>query len=623
MNVINQFLGVPVVEALGWTILHSFWQGLVVAFLLTLALVMLRRQSAQARYFAGLGALSLLLASVVATFFWVYEAPLTGAWAPERFGAAERAPLETMAGAPSAGSGFWGDFYAFFEQQIPLIVALWLLGMLIFTLRMLGELAYIQHLKHYRVQAAAPRWKEKLFAIAEQMGVYQQIDIRESFQVSTPLVIGYIKPVILLPVGLLAHLTPAQVENVLAHELAHIRRHDYLVNILQSLVESVLFFNPAVWWISNLVRTEREHCCDDAAIDYTQDEVAYVETLAALEEWRAAPGSFAMAFNGRRGGVLGRVQRLLNGDRLSALSLKILWSTAILVLCLAASVVHLSSQTGLEGARLEFSDAPATDPFPEIAPEPLQEQESTPFPVPEAETGLERSLFTAADSLPPDAAAAREKIRQLQQEYHTKARQLKEKMLALQKQAMQLQREAVQMNGGKRQEALQAQQQLYVLQSQIEMKNHERELQQNQLQVEMLALESQMNALELEFDRADEIENEERREAERQKLQARERELERQAHTQEKRMQETELAMQREALEIRKQAQALERQLEAKEAEREMAINRVENKVSELEQQMNELDAQLDLLRNEFELQIREQEMLLDSARENPFERQE
>ena len=124
-----------------------------------------------------------------------------------------------------------------------------------------------------------------------------------------PTVVGWLRPAILLPVAALASLSPAQVEAILAHELAHIRRHDYAVNVLQTIAETLLFYHPAVWWLSKRIRAEREHCCDDIAVAVCGDPVSYAQALAELETWRTGSTTMAMAATG--GALLDRGRRIL------------------------------------------------------------------------------------------------------------------------------------------------------------------------------------------------------------------------------------------------------------------------------------------------------------------------
>src|SRR5205814_960303 len=145
--------------------------------------------------------------------------------------------------------------------------------------------------------------------LSRRLHITRAITLLESSLVDVPTVIGWLKPVVLLPASALAAMSPQQLEAILAHELAHIRRHDYLVNLLQTLVETLLFYHPAVWWLSRRIRAEREHCCDDLAVSLCGDPIAYASALADLESLRSSDHRFAMAATG--GSLLHRVRRLI------------------------------------------------------------------------------------------------------------------------------------------------------------------------------------------------------------------------------------------------------------------------------------------------------------------------
>ncbi len=151
--------------------------------------------------------------------------------------------------------------------------------------------------------------REMLARLSERMGVRRAVRLMQSAMVQAPTVIGWLRPVVLIPVGCLTGLSAAQVEAILAHELAHIRRHDYLVSVIQSVVEALLFYHPAVWWVSKQMRRERESCCDDVAVKLSGDRIAYARALSWLEEHRAAAPELVLGANG---GVLTmRIKRLL------------------------------------------------------------------------------------------------------------------------------------------------------------------------------------------------------------------------------------------------------------------------------------------------------------------------
>jgi GWxTD domain-containing protein len=166
-----------------------------------------------------------------------------------------------------------------------------------------------QRLRSSGVCAAPAVWRATLDRLADRMAVARPMLLLESCLTEAPVLIGYLRPAILMPMGLLAGLPPEQVESILLHELAHIRRHDYLVNLLQTIMEGLLFYHPAVWWISSVVRLEREHCCDDLVVATQGDAFGYASALAALEERRTIGGRAVLASTG--GSVVERVRRLL------------------------------------------------------------------------------------------------------------------------------------------------------------------------------------------------------------------------------------------------------------------------------------------------------------------------
>ncbi|PHN01681.1 M56 family metallopeptidase [Flavilitoribacter nigricans] len=327
----NQILPDALVQAGGWTILHSLWQGAIITLLLAFMLGKTRQHSPALRYQMSVGALLLLLGSVICTFYIYYEpASASNVIADGKGAGPGTFFLNESAPQLPAESGYLGKLF-------PILLQVWLVGVALMAIRMLGELAYLQRLRSVNTQPVSNSWSEKLNSLKWQMGILQPVEMRESLRVSGPMLVGWFKPVILLPVGMLSGLSPQQVECVLAHELAHVRRMDYLVNLIQSAVEVLLFFNPAVWWISAQIREEREHCCDELAVNITGDRLTLVKTLAQLEEWRMQGGQLGLAFNGRPQGILGRVQRLLGGESSVRIIGKGLWS--LLFFCMATGLL--------------------------------------------------------------------------------------------------------------------------------------------------------------------------------------------------------------------------------------------------------------------------------------------
>lgn len=347
-----QPLPTQLTEALGWTLLHALWQGVAIAMLLALALIFLRKNSARVRYVVSVSALVALCCLCLGTFWTIYRAEpkpadatintATAYTLPET--AADYVFVGTVAASsPQTLEEYLQTYQHYFEQQLPLLVTLWLLGVGVLMLRLLGGIAYLQRIRHYKTFAAATHWQNQTQALAERIGIRKTVNLLESALVQVPMTIGFLKPVILLPIGALAGLSASQVEMILAHELAHIRRHDYLVNLLQSVVEIVLFFHPAMWWIAARIREEREHCCDDIALQITQDPLTFARTLAAVEELRL--GVPALAFSGTRGSLLTRVKRVMQQPRTQATFTEGFWAACLLVFFLG--VAAWGAQAGI------------------------------------------------------------------------------------------------------------------------------------------------------------------------------------------------------------------------------------------------------------------------------------
>ncbi|PTX22568.1 beta-lactamase regulating signal transducer with metallopeptidase domain [Pontibacter mucosus] len=308
MNLIENLLPGGLVSALGWTLLHALWQGAFVALLLSLVLVLLQRHPAQTRYAIACGAMLLQLLLSVGTFVLYFS--------KADVAVAQGMALVVETPTATQAASFWasplGTAQVYFEQHLPLLVTLWLLGLTLMALRFMGGLAYCRRLRYHRTSELGQQWQQQLDILRRRLGVSQAVRLAESALVQVPMAIGVAKPVILLPIGAVTGLTQAQVEAILAHELAHILRKDYLLNLLQSVVDMLYFYHPAMWWVSGVVRAEREHCCDDMAVALCGDSLTYARALTELEAMRmpAAP-SMAVAFSGRQGSLMSRIKRLV------------------------------------------------------------------------------------------------------------------------------------------------------------------------------------------------------------------------------------------------------------------------------------------------------------------------
>jgi uncharacterized protein (TIGR03435 family) len=296
----------PWVERLGWTLLHFLWQAALVAALYSIAR---GSRTPQRRYILACLALAAMVAAPIVTYIAITPAsapanpyvgtiPVSSAVADFAF----------TPGAPRSPAT-----RAFHDDVMPWLVLAWFAGATVFWVRLTGGWIIATRMRSMLVRPAPREWQRRLDEIGVRIRVLRPVKLIVSAVVQVPTVVGWLRPVVLMPVAALAGLPAERIEALLAHELAHIRRHDYLVNILQSIAEALLFYHPAVWWISNQIRNERELCCDDVAVAISGDALTCVRALAGLESYRPAHFTPALAANG--GSLADRISRLLGQSR--------------------------------------------------------------------------------------------------------------------------------------------------------------------------------------------------------------------------------------------------------------------------------------------------------------------
>jgi beta-lactamase regulating signal transducer with metallopeptidase domain len=287
--VADSWLDSPLIQAIGWALLHFVWQGAAIGLGTAVTLRALDRTHANARYFAACTGLALMIL-----------APASSVLADR--GAV---PLESVTLAAASGGLERSVSNA---QALPVAVGAWMAGVVLLSIRLFASCIRVERLKRATrdVDEAISR---RARVLARRLGVERAVRVGESALVRVPTIVGCLRPVILLPASVVTGLPAAHLDAVLAHELAHVRRHDYFVNVLQSIVETLLFYHPAVWWCSRQIRIEREHCCDDLVVEVCGDRLVYATALAQLEELRGLKPMLSLNANGGR--LIDRVRRLL------------------------------------------------------------------------------------------------------------------------------------------------------------------------------------------------------------------------------------------------------------------------------------------------------------------------
>jgi TonB family protein len=303
------FFGYPLVHALGWTLVHFCWQGALVAGMLWCVLGLLGGRSSQARYRAACVAMLLMVALPLITFARIAADEYHARSVAHRMAMVLDMSMFLQVGADGSGAPWPLRIVVALDRAMPWLLCAWLLGALFFVVRLNFGLVAARRLSRIGIEPPSAALQQMFEALCRRIGVLRVVRLLHSARVQVPTVIGWLRPVVLIPVSCLAGLSTDQVEAILCHELAHVRRHDYLVSVFQSLAEALLFYHPAVWWVSKQVRRERECCCDEFALANGGDALAYARALSYLEERRAAFPEFSLGANG---GVLTmRIKRLL------------------------------------------------------------------------------------------------------------------------------------------------------------------------------------------------------------------------------------------------------------------------------------------------------------------------
>ncbi|HUS86981.1 MAG TPA: M56 family metallopeptidase [Bacteroidales bacterium] len=352
MEILNNIIPEQIQYALGWTLVHSLWQGAIISIVLGLILWFLKNWSARIRYYISFLFMIIFLLSGIGTFRRIYS---------ENTGTLHELPIEwktfnNMQSGIGTGilkpdrspeinalTSFRTKMVDYLNRYYYLISGLWVLGIIILGMRLTGGFFYSNKLKRSLLFEVPPGLIRILNETKEKLGIRKAVKIFESKLAKVPVVVGYFKPVILVPVGILSGIPGDQVETILAHELEHIRRNDFLINIFQSIVEILFFYHPGLWWISSQLRKERENCCDDIALSVSKESITYARALLSMHEIVIGTPSPAVAFNGNKNLLLNRIKRITKMSR-SKFSSTDRWMAVVLMIILVSG---LSIVTGI------------------------------------------------------------------------------------------------------------------------------------------------------------------------------------------------------------------------------------------------------------------------------------
>ncbi|MHC4456676.1 MAG: M56 family metallopeptidase [Planctomycetota bacterium] len=348
MAMLEDIFAQEAVQELGWTLVHFVWQGTVVALFLAILLRVLRKSAANLRYIICCLALGVIVLLPVVTIKLISvsiptTASVEGAAVDLPMNENREVPVMEMpaadkparVGSVSAVPAIsWKEVSVeLLEMALPYIVLGWLAGVLGLSVWHLGGWTQLQRLRRRMVKEVDASLHKKLTELSQLLDVRQAVQIMESALVQVPTVVGWLRPVILLPASALSGLSCEQLEAILAHELAHILRLDYLVNMLQTVVEILGFYHPAVWWVSHKIRVERENCCDDLAVSVSGNRVRYARALTLIEETRAGQPGLAVAASG--GSLFSRICRLVGKDHIN--KEKAGWVPSVIAIVLSMS----------------------------------------------------------------------------------------------------------------------------------------------------------------------------------------------------------------------------------------------------------------------------------------------
>ena len=306
------------------TLLHSLWMGLILATLTSAIIISTRRQTASLRYNLLTASLIIFVLSIGFVFYKNLNTDVvTNHVYQQQSGFNVPETHNSMIGTsmPTAVNDSFLDhaksFVSLWSSYSNQIVLIWFLIICAKSIQLFLGLQSIRYIKSTKVFSAGAFWEQKVAELSKKLNISKPVKILQSGLAKVPMIVGHFKPVILIPLGLINGLAVNEVEAIISHELAHLKRNDYLINLIQSFVEIVFFFNPAVLWISKLIKEERENCCDDLALSCIESKHQYIKALISCQEFSSSYPNYAMAIIGKKSTLKDRVSRMVFGNNSS------------------------------------------------------------------------------------------------------------------------------------------------------------------------------------------------------------------------------------------------------------------------------------------------------------------
>ncbi len=331
---ITPWISENLVNTIVQSIFHSLWQFTIMALFMSVLLKKLQNAPASVRYNIALGSLFVAILLFTGSFIYFYQDTLD-----QQIGNPSVQIITTTVSEYMEPNGF--NFFDWMQQTMeayrwPLAIT-WIAGVILFGFRLFGSLMYVQFLTRRSQSIDTPSVNAAFYRVCSHFNINKKITLQESKYISSPMILGVIKPVILFPIGMLNQLSISETEAILAHELAHFGRKDILINILQTIIEALLYYHPAIWWISANIRVERENCCDEQAIAYAGNRIQYAKTLVKIQEIQQSAPLLALQFT-NKSFFSNRIKRILNMTQTrNFLKEKIITTLIVLILIVVVS----------------------------------------------------------------------------------------------------------------------------------------------------------------------------------------------------------------------------------------------------------------------------------------------